>query len=932
MIQMLNLDRAHVIHDLRPYVCTFPDCSEETRTFDRLEEWTQHEVYSHQLRWCCPSHPERVYDSRQSFSAHMDSTHGDELDGTSREAFFRICEMYPSAAGRDCPICLTSIGDFWALQKHIGKDLVRISLFALPRSSPDDELDSGIGSTQSKVAAIGAADVRSTGSRGREDLTNVSESSEVGTQLFMDSGDSTWLATHLTDDHHDENFSGWHQGFWGILTSRPASIIEEQRKTSPAVGITGRYVPLMRCPHPGTTEPALTDLHNNLCMIQSRFPGWCSGIAQKSWFICEDALYDLLSETYVLGILRVIFRNEKDDAQLRVLARSVIDKECRKIFAILSTAGLGYIITHVLDHSNEYRDGRLPVRLDHFVSVFACDPAQINDLWRLQHHFCVQAMSERLDNSISENVILPIRNREFLKSGSTADVYKIELHEGYNHFAFRAGQGTLISTPASNTFVVKTFSADRKNAKQYFEAEVRAYNTLASDAHPEPNTIRYYGSFEVRNSADTVLSYDIILEHAGERTLEDLFVDSRREVPSNARASWMFWRQLFGLARGLDRLHEFQRSEALRGMHHDLKPDNILILDNPDSSLEAFPYRFAIADLGLVTMQGERASNGIVGGRRGAAVYSAPETDRESWRDDWRLEAGPASDIWALGCILSEGFVWSALGYAGLANYRDLRSASSGDLGPMFHDGYRTLSVIREQHRKAVECIEKGDHMAMIISDLIRISDLIEDMLSEEQARPSAMQVSNKANRILAHTKPDFGEEEIMRPRTVTRIPESVLQHLGSSKAASASSTSIDLNHTTTIRRRPSASSSRTSKVPDRYESEASQSASSAPLDVAKRQLAASPQAGPRRIQYSEPCILISQLRDWKQKTKDKTQTNLPQIQYLEALRGRHTVRVANHVANITDLRSRYSSSTTRKLCGSTGLKLSNGCRWLAMR
>jgi hypothetical protein len=88
----------HVFHDLMPYVCVFADC----RT------------------------PHRLFESRREWSAHLQSQHS-----------------IPDEAGKvvQCSLCSASVGSAKPFERHLGRHLQELALFALPRSCTDEEED-----------------------------------------------------------------------------------------------------------------------------------------------------------------------------------------------------------------------------------------------------------------------------------------------------------------------------------------------------------------------------------------------------------------------------------------------------------------------------------------------------------------------------------------------------------------------------------------------------------------------------------------------------------------------------------------------------------------------------------------------------------------------------------------------------------------------
>ncbi|CAG8169032.1 unnamed protein product [Penicillium nalgiovense] len=86
----------HVFNDLMPYLCIFPNC---------------------------PT-PHRLYESRRDWFSHLQSQHS-------------ISES--PGVHVDCPLCLYSIPSGKQLERHVGRHLEELALFALPRSEEDDD-------------------------------------------------------------------------------------------------------------------------------------------------------------------------------------------------------------------------------------------------------------------------------------------------------------------------------------------------------------------------------------------------------------------------------------------------------------------------------------------------------------------------------------------------------------------------------------------------------------------------------------------------------------------------------------------------------------------------------------------------------------------------------------------------------------------------
>ena len=138
--------RAHLIHDLRPYVCTYPDCHLAAQLYDRRRDWVDHEDAFHRRQWRCSEHVDRLYDTREGYIQHVKTDHQDDVDIMCTERHMRSCESASSKVDRPCPVCFYSASDARASQSHLARHLERFALFSLPRSTEYGEKDDELGS------------------------------------------------------------------------------------------------------------------------------------------------------------------------------------------------------------------------------------------------------------------------------------------------------------------------------------------------------------------------------------------------------------------------------------------------------------------------------------------------------------------------------------------------------------------------------------------------------------------------------------------------------------------------------------------------------------------------------------------------------------------------------------------------------------------
>lgn len=156
--------RTHLLQDLQPYVCTYPDCEASEQLFRSRREWNEHEA-SHRKAWRCPEHPSAVYRSRIGLEDHLRQKHLDSFPESQLETMIKIGETSTVEVRERCPVCFLSanadsMGDF---ANHLANHLERFAAFALPNSSEDD--------------SDGASSAASRGRSGSSSSQNVSDMS-----------------------------------------------------------------------------------------------------------------------------------------------------------------------------------------------------------------------------------------------------------------------------------------------------------------------------------------------------------------------------------------------------------------------------------------------------------------------------------------------------------------------------------------------------------------------------------------------------------------------------------------------------------------------------------------------------------------------------------------------------------------------------------
>lgn len=118
----------------------------------------------------------------------------------------------------------------------------------------------------------------------------------------------------------------------------------------------------------------------------------------------------------------------------------------------------------------------------------------------------------------------------------------------------------------------------------------------------------------------------------------------------------------------------------------------------------------------------------------------------ECYRSDPSQSTTPsqASDIWSIGCVLSEVITWIASGWDGLERFRKLRQIRKDVLKVLhkthsrpdcFHDGTTVLEEVRDWHRHVRKMVRDNDFVTTQVLDLVDSSLLADDPKVRLKAR-----------------------------------------------------------------------------------------------------------------------------------------------------------------------------------------------------
>jgi serine/threonine protein kinase len=262
-----------------------------------------------------------------------------------------------------------------------------------------------------------------------------------------------------------------------------------------------------------------------------------------------------------------------------------------------------------------------------------------------------------------------------------------------------------------------------------------------SSPEDESELLFLLGSLKHRNIVELVAAY----VHDGTYNL--LFLPADMDLgkfldqpsrPTRFEKDRSILKALHGLSSGLRHLHRFESSGGqtpedstlLYGTHQDIKPSNILVRGTD----------FILADFGLSRLSPVEEGSQTTW-KDATYEYGAPECqDRITWSQG---RIGRASDIWSLGCIVSEVMVYMRNGLEGVQKFRDCRSMQ-GLYGTQraFHDGTHLQELVRE----ALAEFER-DTGSPALSGLFEL--LMEIFAELPTDRPNAKQVESRLQRTI---------------------------------------------------------------------------------------------------------------------------------------------------------------------------------------
>ncbi|KAI1275939.1 kinase-like domain-containing protein [Xylaria sp. FL0933] len=241
--------------------------------------------------------------------------------------------------------------------------------------------------------------------------------------------------------------------------------------------------------------------------------------------------------------------------------------------------------------------------------------------------------------------------------GGFGEVRKVNIHPAHNS-----------STAKDARYAVKTL---KSGCKREFEREVEALKRFRN--HDDPHLVKLLATYHDGDQFNLIFPW-------ANGNLQDYWQQNPKPEQCYQRSRWIA-EQCFGIAEALRKIHyhDFSgasdhRSEtqAMKGRHGDIKPENILWFSSSDDKPEDPNHGrevLALSDFGLT-----RFHNAATAYRKKyslqaiSGTYRAPEYDLKG-------EISPKWDIWTLGCVFLEFLIWYLQGWDAVDKFSKQRES-----------------------------------------------------------------------------------------------------------------------------------------------------------------------------------------------------------------------------------------------------------------
>ncbi|KAF2427291.1 hypothetical protein EJ08DRAFT_663043 [Tothia fuscella] len=135
--------RTHFLHDLQPYICTYPICPNETQLYASRRAWLEHKRLSHRRVWQCFEHVQPLFVSQDDMRAHLETRHGNDLTEAQIQSLLDLSESSTVDLRQQCPFCGLAAPFVHGLARHMAYHLEEFAKFSIQKGTSDLEEEDG---------------------------------------------------------------------------------------------------------------------------------------------------------------------------------------------------------------------------------------------------------------------------------------------------------------------------------------------------------------------------------------------------------------------------------------------------------------------------------------------------------------------------------------------------------------------------------------------------------------------------------------------------------------------------------------------------------------------------------------------------------------------------------------------------------------------